>query len=111
MIRKLVLVTLDMSDFGILEPQYEIAYNNEAYMFDGEVLKIDPLVAPTPTALADFLDEKAESENLHDFAGAYTALMKTIVKHSDAKVAAEVLREIAEHGGLHEMRHEKETPK
>lgn len=53
--------------------------------------------------LADFCDLGAESANAHDFVGAHRLLAALLHKHVGRQKATEILREIAELGGLDEM--------
>lgn len=53
--------------------------------------------------LAELCDQDAESGNYHDFVGVHEKLGELLVKHVGEKTATNIIRDIAELGGLHGM--------
>lgn len=53
--------------------------------------------------LADYLDQRAEDANAHDFVGCHRLLAKLLFDHLGLVSAGQVMYGIAEHGGLNGM--------
>jgi hypothetical protein len=55
----------------------------------------------TPALVADYLDQRAEDVNAHDFVGAHRALAVLLRKTVGGGAAAKVMRKLLEFEGLH----------
>lgn len=51
-------------------------------------------------SLADMLDQDAENANMHDFVGCHRKLGGIILRRTNRSIATEVLRDLADVGGL-----------
>lgn len=80
---------------------FEYYYTNEdeeprlEFAFDGKEIYHTSAENCTALELGELLDQEAENANQHDLVGAYTALAKLIIQHSNETVAKKVLHDIA----------------
>lgn len=54
--------------------------------------------------IADYLDQRAESENRHDFVGVHAAVAKLVRRHADDGAADAVMLDVLRAGGLWKTR-------
>lgn len=57
----------------------------------------------TPDAVADMLDLDAEGDNQHGLVGAHLKLVEILRASTTEESTLEVMRSIADHGGLHNL--------
>ena len=55
---------------------------------------------PTTTQLVEFCDQELENDNRHDFVGVHERLIDVLCHHVSAAKINEIMKDIAEHGGL-----------
>ena len=73
------------------------------YSDDAKYGKITEGPSMTLEMLADFCDQKAESCNAHEYVGAHRALAALLYRECQRVKATEIMRMIAERGGLNGM--------
>lgn len=56
-----------------------------------------------PSLVADYLDQKCEDCNRHDYVGAHKALFRLLCRELEARDVHAVMRAILRRGGLHKM--------
>ena len=84
----------DGSDEGLL------AYADEVKDDPRTTVMVGNVAPPTLEELADFCDQKAESMNAHEFVGTHRMLAAVLYRKLSRWMATEIIKEIAEQGGL-----------
>jgi hypothetical protein len=87
----------DGSDEGLLAYLDEVKDDSHVSILVGNVAPI------TLEELADFCDQKAEDMNAHEFIGSHRILAAVLYRKLSRWMATEILKEIAEQGGLQGM--------